>query len=131
MPAVLDAAKIDQIQRESITTSFSKIAQFLQENLGQKMAAYIGGLNDPKEVGAWIRESAAPREMSKMRMRCAYQVVRVISEAYDVETAKAWLFGTNTRLKDEAPASLMRNAQAVDELQPLVPVARAFVGFAE
>jgi hypothetical protein len=30
----------------------------------------------------------------------------MISDAYDAETAKAWLFGTNTRLDDQAPIEM-------------------------
>ena len=69
-----------------------------------------------------------PRATTELRLRYGYRVVRMILEAYGSETAKAWLFGTNTRLKDEAPAYLLRHAETVDDLRDLVPVARAFAG---
>lgn len=131
MALILDANKIEQIEREASTTKFPKIADFLQDQLGQKLTAYIAGLTDPKAVGSWIRGENDPRQPADMRLRYAYQVVRMLVEAYDAETAKAWLFGSNTRLNDEAPAYLLRNAKAVDDLRQLVPTARAFAGSAE
>lgn len=131
MTATLDADKVQQIEKDAATTKMPKIADFLQASLGQKLTAYVAGLTDPKAVGAWIRGENDPRHPADMRLRSAYQVVRMLVEAYDAETAKAWLFGANTRLNDEAPAYLLRNAKTVDDLRQLVPTARAFAGSAE
>lgn len=131
MTVILDADKVEQIQREAATSKMPKIADFLQAALGQKLTAYVAGLTDPKAVGAWIRGENDPRQPADMRLRYAYQVVRMLVEAYDAETAKAWLFGANTRLNDEAPAYLLRNAKTVGDLRQLVPTARAFAGSAE
>lgn len=131
MTATLDADKVQQIEKDAATTKMPKIADFLQASLGQKLTAYVAGLTDPKAVGAWIRGENDPRQPADMRLRYAYQVVRMLIEAYDAETAKAWLFGANTRLNDEAPAYLLRNAQTVADLRQLVPTARAFAGSAE
>jgi hypothetical protein len=131
MLAILDANKIEEIEREAVMTPLPKIAAFLQENLGQKLTAYITGLTDPKAVGSWIKGDSDPRPPADMRLRYAFKVVRMLSEAYDSETAKAWLFGSNTRLNDEAPAYLLRRAEQVDDLRQLVPTARAFAGSAE
>src|SRR5271155_3588508 len=123
MTLILDADKLERIEREASTTKLPKIADFLQDQIGQKLTAYIAGLTDPKAVGSWIRGENDPRQPADMRLRYAYQVVRMLVEAYDVETAKAWLFGSNPRLNDEAPAYLLRNAKAVDDLRQLVPTA--------
>jgi hypothetical protein len=131
MTLILDAGKVEQIEREATTSKLPKIADFLQNQIGQKLTAYVAGLTDPKAVGSWIRGENDPRQPADMRLRYAYQVVRMLTEAYDAETAKAWLFGSNTRLNDEAPAYLLRNAKAVDDLRQLVPTARAFAGSAE
>ncbi len=131
MSATMTASKLEQIEREAATTKLPKVASYLQDTLGQKLTAYVAGLTDPKSVGAWIRGVNDPRDATVMRLRCAYQAVRMLVEAYDADTAKAWLLGTNTRLNDEAPAYLLRNAKAVDDLRQLVPTARAFAGSAE
>lgn len=131
MSTTMTAGKLEQIERDAATTKLPKVASYLQDTLGQKLTAYVAGLTDPKSVGAWIRGVNDPRDTTVMRLRCAYQAVRMLVEAYDADTAKAWLLGTNTRLNDEAPAYLLRNAQAVDDLRQLVPTARAFAGSAE
>jgi len=95
------------------------------------MTAYVAGLKDPKIVGRWIARKSAPGSTeTDMRLRCAYQVTRLIVEAYGPETARAWMFGSNSRLDDEAPAYLIRHAGSPDDLRHIVPVARAFAGAA-
>ena len=131
MPTAIDEAKLEQIDREATTTALAEIVAFLQDSMSQKFTAYMAGLNDPKEVGAWIKGSAKPRPPADMRLRYAYRVVRMLIEAYGADTAKAWLFGTNTRLNDEVPAYLLRHAQTPDDVRNIVPVARAFAGAAE
>ena len=131
MQTLLPPSKLQEIERDATTTKLPKLAAYLQENLGQKLTAYVAGLTDPKAVGSWIRGENEPRDAAAMRLRYAYQVVRMLVEAYDADTAKAWLFGANTRLNDDAPAYLLRNAKAVDELRQLIPTARAFAGSAE
>jgi hypothetical protein len=126
MTAILDANKVEQIEREATINKLPKIATFLQAQLGQKLTGYVAGLTDPKAVGSWIRGANMPRQPAAMRLRCAYQVVRILIAAYDAETAKAWLFGANTRFNDEAPAYILRNAKATEDLSQLVPTARAF-----
>jgi hypothetical protein len=131
MVETLTRDAVEEIEKESMTTKPPKIAAYLQETLGQKLTAYVAGLTDPKAVGSWIREENDPRDLAVMRLRCAYQAVRMLVAAYDAGTAKAWLLGTNTRLNDEAPAYLLRNSRTVDDLRQLIPTARAFAGSAE
>jgi len=104
MAPFLNQAKLEQIDRDAVVTELPEIVAYLQDNLGQKFTAYVSGLNDPKEVGAWIKNTVKPRPLANLRLRYAYRIVRMIREAFGSDTAKAWLFGTNTRLGDEAPA---------------------------
>lgn len=126
MPALLDQKKIETIEKESTISPVSDIAGYLREHLGSKMTAYVSGLNDIKEITHWIAGEISPRDLAVIRMRYVYQIIRMIIDAYGEETAKAWLFGTNTRLKDEAPAYILRYAKTIDDLKYIVPVARAF-----
>ena len=123
---LLDEEKIEKIQNDSIRNPVKNIAEFLQNHLGQKMTAYLCGLNDSKNVGQWISGRVSPKDLSTMKLRCAYYAVRMIIDAFDDETAKAWLFGTNTRLNDEAPAYILRYSKTVEDLRNIVPIARTF-----
>jgi hypothetical protein len=116
------------IEEEAVSLPVESVAGYLQETLGQQQTAYLAGLRDAKMVGRWARSEARPRQSAEMRMRDAYQAVRLISEAYGARTASAWLFGCNSRLGDVAPAYLLRHASTPDDLLALVPTARGFAG---
>ncbi len=48
-----------------------------------------------------------PHGATERRLREGYKVVRMLVDAYDDKTARAWLFGTNTRLDDRAPIEVL------------------------
>ena len=121
------AVDLEQIEREASLLSSAELAAYLQAQVGQSLTAYMAGLTDRKVVGRWAR-GQKPRDRAVMRLRSAYQVVRLLAEAYGVETAKAWLFGSNSRLDGEAPAWVIRHARSPDDLRLVVPVARTFAG---
>ena len=114
------------VEREAVQTEIAEIARYLQETLGQKIAAYLSGLTDPKVVGKWARGESRPKGFADTRLRHAFQAVRMLVDAYDAQTAQAWLFGCNSRLGDKAPATVLRNAESPEALAAVVPTARAF-----
>jgi hypothetical protein len=118
----------DRIAHEAIRLDISEIAAYLQAQLGQKLTAYVAGVNDPKMVGRWASAKAHPRDDRDMRLREAYMATRMIVEAYGPTTAKAWWVGSNTRLDDRAPAATLRTAGDPEALRYVVPAARAFAG---
>jgi hypothetical protein len=118
----------EDVSMEAARLPISEIAAFLREHLGQRLTAYISGLNDPKMVTRWIAGQSTPRDYAQRRLREGYQATRLLVSAYGDETAKAWFFGSNARLGDEAPAYLLRHAKSWEDLRPIVPAARAFVG---
>ncbi|HEX4495007.1 MAG TPA: XRE family transcriptional regulator [Thermoanaerobaculia bacterium] len=115
------------IEREATTLGISRIAGYLQDHLGQKITAYLSGVGHAKTVGLWISGSAEPRDLPKVRLRYAYQAARLLVESYDDETAKAWFFGSNTLLDDEAPAYVLRHGTTPDDLRLVIPAARNLV----
>lgn len=119
---------VELVDRDTSRLGIAAIAAYLQEHLGQKLTAYIAGIKDPKMVGKWIREDVEPHDTVKARLREGYKAVRMIVEAYGGETAKAWMIGSNTRLDDQAPAMLLRNASSWEQCLFIAPAARAFAG---
>jgi len=117
--------------RQAVTTSIRDVAAYLQDHLGQKMTAYLSGLDHPKTVGHWVSGKSEPRDLASTRLRYAYQATRLLTESYGDETARAWFFGSNTYLDDEAPAYLLRHATSLDGLRQIIPAARAFVETAD
>src|SRR3954447_10307500 len=104
---VLDPAHIDD-QATRLPTA--AIAAYLQEQLGQKLTAYLAGVSDPKMVGRWAAGKAQPRDEREMRLRDGFKATRMIVEVFGAQTAKAWWVGSNTRLDDRAPAAVVRHA---------------------
>lgn len=121
----------EQVERESTLSSPAELATFMQETVGQKLTAFLAGLNDPKVVGRWASGKNEPQFENEQRLRYGYRIVRLLSNAYDASTAKAWLFGTNSRLGDRAPVMLLREASEPETLGMVFLTARAFAGAAE
>ena len=124
---ILDPNLREIVEREATTREISKIAGYLQEHLGQKITAYLSGVDHAKTVGQWIAGHVEPRDLPKTRLRYAYQAARFLIETYDDETARAWFFGSNTLLDDEAPAYVLRHGTTPDDLRLVVPAVRRFV----
>lgn len=116
----------EAIEREVSIADIQVVAAELQEALGQNITIYLAGLKDPKMVGRWASGSK-PTEKAEMRLRKALHVVRILEKGYGTETAKAWLWGSNSRMNYEAPAWVLRHADDLDDLRPLVPAAISFV----
>lgn len=124
-------AVADQIEHDGSVLSVTAIAVYLQTHLGQRVAAHLAGLSDAKQIGRYTRENGPdPSPSTERRLREGYKVVRMIVDAYDAKTAKAWLFGTNSRLDDEAPIDVLGNAAATESFTAVVRAARRFASFA-
>jgi hypothetical protein len=126
--ATLELPKVtERIELDSTRGAISEIAAYLQGHLGQRVTAYLAGLTDPKMVGQWAAGKVHPRDLPSLRLRHAYQAARLLVEEFGDETARAWFFGTNTQLDDEAPAYLLRRAQTPEDVRPVLRAARRFV----
>jgi hypothetical protein len=127
---VLTERIVDQLEHDATALSTAAIAAYLQEQLGQRMAAHLAGLTDVKQIGRYTRKDGPePRDNVERRLREGYKIVRMIVEAYDAKTAKVWLFGTNTRLDDDAPIDRLREAAITEDFIPVRRAARQFASF--
>ena len=53
----------------------------------------------------------------------------MLVDAYDATTAKAWLFGTNSRLDDQAPIEVLGDATETADFTMVVQAARQVASF--
>jgi len=113
------------LERTAEIATIAEIAAALQERLGQRVTAYLSGIRDTATVRRWARGKAKPRELAELRLRAAYPAAELLTGAYGAKTARAWFFGTNSRLGGEAPAYVLRHGQP--PFVELLPAARAFV----
>ena len=126
---VLTPSAAHQLDIEVSSRSISEIAAYLQNTVGQRVAAAIAGLTDAKRIGRY--ESLQPHPTTERRLREGYKVVRMLVDAYDDKTARAWLFGTNTRLDDQAPVEVLGAAKDSADFTSVVQAARQVASFQE
>lgn len=126
VPMTSEATATGRIELEAVRKPIAEIAGYLQEHLGQRPTAYLSGLENVKSVGKWAAGKVTPRAPASLRLRHAYHAARLLIEAFGDETAKAWLFGINRELDDEAPAVVLRYATEPEDVTPVVRAARSF-----
>jgi hypothetical protein len=98
----------------------------MQANLGQALTAHMAGLADTRQIGRISRGEHRPQQATARRLREGYKAVSIIAELYDWETAKAWLFGTNTRLDDQAPVEVLGTARTDQQFTRIARAAKQF-----
>jgi hypothetical protein len=121
----LTHAVVEQIDDATSRTSNQEIAAYLRERLGQSVTAYLVGAADPKQIAAYARGGNVS-DVRARRLREGFKVVRMIETPYDAETAKAWLFGTNARLDDQAPIEVIAGATKTEQFVDVRRAARQF-----
>jgi len=129
MPA-LTASEAERLDIEASSLSVREIAVYLQGTVGQRVAAAVAGLADAKQIGRYARPGGpTPHGVTERRLREGYKVVRMLVDAYDDKTARAWLFGTNTRLDDQAPVEVLGAARETSDFTRVVQAARQVASF--
>ena len=127
---VLTVPAAQRLDDEAATRSIREIAAYLQQAVGQRVAAAIAGLVDAKQIGRYAREDGPePHGATERRLREGYMVVRMLVDAYDAKTALAWLVGPNTRLDDCAPIEVLGEATDTAEFAAVVRAARQVASF--
>jgi hypothetical protein len=127
---VLTRPAADRLDHDAATLSISQLAGYLQDALGQRIAAHLVGSRDAKQIGRYRKaDGPTPNPTTDLRLREGYKVVRMIVESFDDKTARAWLFGTNTRLDDEAPVDVLRRATEPSQFAEVKAAARQLVSF--
>lgn len=127
---VLTVSAAQRLDDEAATRSIPEIAAYLQHAVGQRVAAALAGLADAKQIGRYTRDGGpAPHGVTDRRLREGYKVVKMLVDAYDAKTARAWLFGTNTRLDDRAPIEVLGTATDTAQFATVVRAARQVASF--
>ena len=118
------------LEHEAISRDIREIARRLQEQLGQRIAAHLAGLTDAKQIGRYGRnDGPEPSARTERRLREGYLIVQMIAAASDAKTAKAWLFGTNSHLDDDAPIERLGSAESTEDFVAVKRAARQFANF--
>ncbi len=103
MAVAADRAAHARATRAEIST----VAGYLQDVLGQRLAAVVAGVSDAKAVGQWARGERSPHPDAVARLRNAFQVVQLMMSKESSDTVRAWFMGMNPELGDESPAVMI------------------------
>ena len=106
----VQAAAQHAAYRKEVEASTAAIAQALQQELGQRLVAYVTETRSPKAVGRWA-QGVEPRDDARRRLRELYRTVLILQEAYGPDSVKAWLEGANPDLDNHAPVEILRGGQ--------------------
>jgi hypothetical protein len=120
--------KLDQVSAEvhrtTTESSIADVAAFLQDAFGQKLVAFMVGVEDPKSVGRWASEKRLPQDLDvERKLRDTYHVFRLLLTKESPYTVRAWFVGLNPQLNDESPATAIREGRTRD----VMVAAKAFL----
>jgi hypothetical protein len=113
---------LEQVHRLAVVEDLDRIAQSLQETLGQRLTAYAVGSRDPKAIGKYAA-GRHPRSETEARLRDLFQVTRLLLDQESAPTVRAWMIGANPQLEDRAPIELLHQRQ----IAPVMRAAQAFI----
>ena len=107
---------------------FPEVVDRLRALLGNRLTAYIGGVQETRAVRQWAEGERVPGEVIQQRMRQALMAASMISEPDNAKIAQSWFQGANPKLDFQAPARLLRDAADQQEaFSEVVAAAHAFV----
>ena len=118
----LTAQELAHAYQESVREEPARIAQFLQETLGQKLTAYAVGVRDPRAIGHYTR-GREPHDDTLVRLRDLFEITRLLVAHESPATVRAWMIGSNPQLGDYAPIELLHD----DDVEPVFTAADAFL----
>ena len=108
--------RAQRAHRAAVTMSVADVASFLQDSFGQKLVAYMAGVNDQKAVGRWAQGGRKPQPAAEERLRSAYQIFQLLQTEESPHTVRAWFIGLNPQLDDDSPATAIRAGACKDAI---------------
>ena len=115
----------ERAHQETVRAGTRDIAAALQALFGQRIVAFMTGVEDPKAVGRWARGERIPRTDAEQRLRATYQIIQILTLADSTETARAWFIGMNPRFADRAPFAILGEDPA--QAPQVLAAAKAFI----
>jgi hypothetical protein len=115
----------ERAHQETVRAATRDMAAGLQKLFGQRIVAFMTGVDDPKAVGRWARGERTPRDDAEQRLRAAYQITQLLTLADSAETARAWFIGMNPHFADRAPFAILGEDPA--QAPRVLAAAKAFI----
>lgn len=113
--------------RASVREPPALIARWCLDNLGQRITAVGLGLADASLVRRYARGEGNPSSEREARLRLLYRVGRMLADAYDGQTARAFLRGSNPLLDDQSPVTVIADVPVEESGAVVIAAARALL----
>ena len=81
-----------------------------QSLLGRELTAYVGGIDDPRQLGRVLDQADPVSRAARERLETARRILRVFSESHAAR-ARAWLRGVSPFFGGRAPATMIRSSE--------------------
>lgn len=124
-------AAVEQVEdaayRGSVRDDTAVIARWLLDHLGQRITTVGLGLRDASVVRRYARGEVQPPQERAARLRLLYRVGRTVADAYDAETARAFLTGSNPQLGDRAPLVVIADDPTEHAASEVIGAVRALL----
>lgn len=104
--------------------AFDQVVGELVECLGGPNVALIGGVSKTSLVADWIRGGRPKSDERAMRLRLALRLARILLSRFSSESVRAWFWGANRRLDDEAPIAVIAQRPLQEIQKDLLGAAR-------
>ena len=122
--SMIEARVTEQAYRQAVRAPIDEVASFLQDILGRRLVAYIGGVQDTKTVARWANaEVVEVRSRSLKRLKTAYEIAQLLTQFDSPQVVQSWFIGLNPQLDDISPAEAIHEGK----LKEAMYAARAFV----
>jgi hypothetical protein len=106
-PEEATVSTTDQVEavayRASLRERPPQMARWLLDHVGQRIATVGLGLADASVVRRYARDQVRPPVEREARLRLLFRTSRMVADAFDDDTARAFLMGANPQLGDRAP----------------------------
>lgn len=114
--------------KDSVKQDLPALTTWLLEHVGQRITAVALGLSDASMLRRY-KEGAVEsmRGDRESRLRLLYRVARMVSEAFDYETARAFLISSNPQLGDKSPAIILSDEKVSQAEAEVLGAARALI----
>ncbi len=106
----------EEARERAVSFEIKDIARYLEEALGQKLVAFLAGVNDTNRVGRWSQGKQAPRIEAERRLRAAFQIFHLLLGGDGPEVVRAWFIGMNPQLDDDPPVQAIREGRLTEAL---------------
>ena len=128
----MPTAQIEQLEanayRDSVRQDLRKLTLWLLDHIGQRITTVALGLSDASMLRRYKQGGISSlRGEREDRLRLLFRVSRMVADAFDDETSRAFLISSNPQLGDKSPAVILGDEKLSVSGPEVLGAARALI----